>query len=257
VTPILKGVNNFRDVGGLPVHGGRTVRSGLLFRSGHLAHLTDADHSILNRLGVRLVCDLRSKAERASLPNRLPQGCTAKVLHFDIRQNAVGTHATLASMIKNSPTPEGAHRTMLDAYRSLPEALSGKLQTIVDRILDGDGLPAIVHCHAGKDRTGFVMAMLLSSLGVPLEAIFEDYLATERYLQPGKAAVVVARMLEDAHGTAPLPETLATLMSVRSEYLQASIDTLITRYGSIDVYLEIAAGLTPWRRDMLQELLLQ
>ncbi|MCK9283151.1 MAG: tyrosine-protein phosphatase [Rhodocyclaceae bacterium] len=253
---LLEGARNFRDVGGPSSRDGRHVRKGLVFRSEHLAHLTHSDMETFQRLHIKLIFDLRSHRERIRLPSRLPQEPAPEIIEMSIHQDVNAAHETFRTLIRRDPSPEGAVHTMMEIYRGHPKAFDGKLTKFFDRLINGQ-FAAVVHCHAGKDRTGFASAMLLLALDVPLEAVFEDYLATMHHLDPTRSAEalkpVLAEMLDKPLGTAALME----IMSVRREYLQTALDSIDKDYGSIDAYLERAAGLTPDRRRALQALMLE
>ena len=253
---LLQGARNFRDIGGVINRDGRKVRMGQVFRSEHLAHLTEEDIKTWRSLGIKVIFDLRSHRERLRLPSRLPGDPKPEILEMSINQDVNAAHETFRSLIRRDPSPEGAVHTMLEIYRGHPKAFEGKLTIFFDRLIEGH-LPAVVHCHAGKDRTGFASAMLLLALDVPLEAIFEDYLATMRYLDLVRSAKALKPVLDEILDKPLEPEALNQIMSVRREYLQTALDTIVEQYGSIDAYLEHTAGLTPARRNALQAQLLE
>lgn len=249
----LDGARNFRDIGGVRSWDGRRVRRGLVFRSEHLAHLTDADVEALRHTGVRLICDLRSAHERKRLPSRLPVGANApQLLVLAINEDSNAAHEHFIARIAQDPSPAGAIAAMMDIYRGHAQAFSGKLVHLFDSIIDEDRLPAVVHCHAGKDRTGFATAMLLHALEVPMDAIVADYVATLRYYDAEAGVRSSGSLLAETLGQAVPRETLVAVLSVREEYLLAAFDSIEADYGSVDRYLEQTAGLTAERRARLK-----
>ena len=123
------------------------------------------------------------------------------------------------------------------------------------RIAREENLPTVLHCTAGKDRTGFASALILLSLGVPEETVFEDYLLTNQYREAFHRKVLRWVPLYPLFRTDP--EDLLPLLEARPEYLRVSLDTIDELYGSLDAYLEQALGVTPARRAALRANLLR
>ena len=250
----LAGATNFRSLGGLPAAGGRRIRPHALMRADRLAALTGDDWRALAATGLATICDLRSESERVEHPNAVPPGLALRELHCDIR-NDLRADPALARLLAGDPTARGAERVMVEIYRRFPAYMGRTLATVVDRLLAG-GAPMLVHCSAGKDRTGFVVAMLLHALEVPEELIREDYLASRAW--PGAIshhASLAARL-----GAVVPPHELAaavdTVLDVREVYLDAALDSLRHEFGSPQRYLEVAAGVDAARIDRLRNDLL-
>ncbi|MCC6435278.1 MAG: tyrosine-protein phosphatase [Acidimicrobiales bacterium] len=170
----LEGVANCRDVGGLPLAAGGTTRGGVLLRSDALHDLTEADVALLvERLGVCHVVDLRAAGERSERG----RGRLAEAgVHYS--ELEVFTDAVLAERRAahgNALNPSGS---MADAYRFFLEVGSAAFVTALERLVGPHGAPAVVHCAAGKDRTGVLVALLLDAAGVRPDAIVADYAAT-------------------------------------------------------------------------------
>jgi len=144
---------------------------------------------------------------------------------------------------------------MVEIYRRFPGYMGGTLAAIVDQALEG-GAPLLVHCSAGKDRTGFVVAMLLHALGVPGPLIREDYLASRRW--PG--ADTHRASLESRLGTFiaanELRAAVDTVLDVRDVYLDAALGAVHQEFGSIERYLESEARLDAARLERLRTHLL-
>ncbi|MDB5969962.1 MAG: hypothetical protein JWQ90_2412 [Hydrocarboniphaga sp.] len=252
---MFTGSSNFRELGGLPAADGRRVRHGLIYRAGHLAHLSSDDLAGLHALQVKLVCDLRSHKERERLPSRLPDGQTPEILTLSVNEDAAALSRSFVDRLRADPTSAGVRAAILAVYRGQPRAFHGKLSVLVDRILAGPGVPLIIHCHAGKDRTGFVCAMLLHALGAPRQSIFENYLASLFDVQQG--AIDMAKLLKLDTGVDIDPDALRPLCGVDEAYLAAAFDAAVEQYGSLDGYLQQAAAMTPERTAQLRELLLE
>jgi protein-tyrosine phosphatase len=253
---ILEGAPNFRDLGGLPAAEGARLRSGLVFRSEAFGQLTDDDLGRLRGLGIRLVCDLRSMLERQRMPGRWPEKGDAEVLHLEITADAKAGDRSFMHILAEDFSARGARDGILATYRAMPFRFRQRLATLFDRLSRPANLAAVIHCSAGKDRTGFATAMLLHALGTPLEAIREDYLRTMQLRDPRRSAVMLAPMIAQAVGRTPTDEILAPLLCVETAYLDAAFNAIAEAFGSLDAYLQEVGGLDPAKRAQLRELLL-
>ncbi|MFO0460799.1 MAG: tyrosine-protein phosphatase [Burkholderiales bacterium] len=253
--PILAGAPNFRGVAPLPAGGGRRLRPRRIFRSDALHRLTDVDLATLARLQIGTVLDLRRDDERASMPTRWPDAVPRETLTFDVMPDlqAVRAGGWRVQLGAADFDADGAHRWMVDTYARRPGALGGAVREAARRLAGGapaggasaggppkTDAPAqtrlLVHCTAGKDRTGFVVAMLLAAVGVPREGILEDYLESGRRQPPEALArrlLATAPERPDARGLA----AIETIASVRPEFLDAALHVVERDHGSVDRYL--------------------
>ncbi|KPM17895.1 tyrosine-protein phosphatase [Citromicrobium sp. WPS32] len=244
-----EGIHNFRDYGGYPTRGGGRVVSGLLYRSGQHVEASDADLRTFADLGIRTVIDLRGNGERERHPCRRPDLWDGEVVFYDGETSSSPPHVPQE---KRELTPETAQERMLTLYTRMPEnpamqVIFGQyLRTLADR--DGASL---VHCFAGKDRTGIAAALLHHILGVSRADMVTEFLRTndaptydilERQSLPG----IEARL-------GPLDRaTIDALMQVREGYFERFIGTVDERWGSLDGYLAQAIGVDDALRDQLQ-----
>ena len=250
----LEGTDNFRDIGGYETEDGRVVRWGLLYRSNDLADLTADDLRYLTRLHVKLVCDFRSDVERTRAPDRILGGAPPRTEALAIEVDGVDP-AKLQERIRTGVRADQLELIMMNAYRAFVTHYSDQFETMFDRILDERNLPTIVHCTAGKDRTGFASAMVLLALGVPEKTVFEDYMATNRYRANYKKWITRLVPIYSLFRTRG--EDLEPLLDARRPYLQASIDTIEAEYGSVDRYLDRRLGLDPEKRERLRQIFLR
>ncbi|MBC5767089.1 tyrosine-protein phosphatase [Ramlibacter albus] len=237
----LLGAPNFRDVGGLRTSDGRVIARGRILRSGHLAELHEEDIAALERwLGTDVcVIDLRGTTERAKRVCAWPR---ATVHSLPIEPSVA---QKLDGLIANGETrlaPITA-QLMAEAYRNFARNSLGYLAALFEHALAREGRPLLVHCTAGKDRTGFMVAMLLSALDVPREAIIDDYLLTNQRMKVKESDRYPREVME-------------VLGTVRPEFLEAAFHTIDTEFGGTDSYLQKAAALSPERRAKLQQQLL-
>lgn len=216
----LPGTYNVRDAGGYPTADGGVVRRGLLIRADGLAGLDDTGRSRLAELGVRTVIDLREDAEVEVAPDALGD--------LPVRYRHLSAFAGLAE--RERP------RSLRDAYDLMVDECGDALARIVAALAEPDALPAVVHCTAGKDRTGVVIALVHSLLGVGAGDLEADYAETARNLSTGFADRIRAAMPPGEHTDAMLGEMLAC----PPELIRATL----ARVGDVEQYL-LAHGLTP------------
>lgn len=171
----LAGVQNIRDMGGIPTRDGRTIRPGMLVRSANLHKATDADLEALDRLGVRTVIDLRTKQERSLEEDRLLSGWRYEALPVFDEMEELGKQLT--GIVKDPGTFIAAiYPQMLES----PGAIAC-WKACFNELLDGDG-GTLWHCTQGKDRTGGLAALILAALDVDDTLIVDDYLETNRFM---------------------------------------------------------------------------
>jgi len=237
----LHGASNLRDLGGYPAHGGRRVRSGLVFRSASLSGLTDDDLVALGRLGLRTVCDLRGEAERERAPSRLPRPGPA-LLTLSIEPTVGASLRDIQA--RGAATGEDVVTLLGRAYQAYATTQLHQFRALLRTLLEPGRLPLLFHCSAGKDRTGFGAALLLTALGVPREAVVEDYRATDRLWRgtPGVPDGSPAAVTEALRRTHP-------------ELLVAALDTALGDGAEAD--LERALGLDVRHLAALREALLE
>lgn len=243
---------NFRDFGGFPTRSGRKVRRGRLFRSEAIVAPGEEDAARLAAAGIRLVCDLRGGQERRSAPNHFWAGAGVELLEMDVAAGLRAPGDPLA-MLADGSGVEGARRLMIETYRGLPAAGAPHLRTLFRR-LAGGAQPVLIHCTAGKDRTGFVAAMVLHALDVAADEIITDYLASGRHPHP-TVVEATRRIMEDGIGAPISDAALDVLVGVDARYLEASLAAIRENHGSIERYLEETAGLSRAIRHRLHEAL--
>jgi protein tyrosine/serine phosphatase len=252
----LEGVINFRDFGGMPGAGGRDVRTGRLFRSGHFATASDADIAHLAGLDFALFVDLRRPPERLRDPARRPPAPAARLLeHQGPTATAVAPH--LAFLSQPDASPDKVTEQMIVGYRYYPfdPHYVAVYRDYFPLLATVDG-PVLVNCHAGKDRTGYLCALTLHVLGVSRDDIFEDYLATNRYNRADARMKEMAEGFEGTHGHAPSEALLRRMMEVDAVYLEAAFDAIAQQHGDIDTYLVEVVGVDGAVRERIRERLL-
>lgn len=247
----LTGVHNFRNLSGLHGAGGRRVGANVLYRSAGLHRLGPDGWSELARHGLRTICDLRGQEETLHSPTTPPTGQQVRILAFDIR-NDVRSDPALMSMLAAKPDAASAHRMMLEIYRRFPAAFAPRLHQLFDTAIES-GTPMLLHCAAGKDRTGFAVALVLHALGASIDDIMEDYLLSRSPLGSADPRIPRIQALFESSTGLQLPAQAALpILTVEPEYLCAAFDALTLEHGGADSWLQQVCGLTPARREHLQ-----
>jgi protein-tyrosine phosphatase len=240
----LEGAANFRDIGGYATANGRHVRWGEVYRSNELSKLTAADSGRVAALGLVSVIDLRTEEERQRAPSLW--------LHApaDIYTSPKTTLApVMHTILADAETPQGARDGITRFYAQMPDAYHEEYAAMLHRIAAGK-LPILVHCTAGKDRTGVAMAVLLTTLGVPRTTVVDDYALTEKLL-PAPAAAPQSPL-------ARLPAvSREALWRSDPAYIGAALDSIDHEYGSVDAYVERELGVTAAEVRTLRTKLLQ
>jgi protein-tyrosine phosphatase len=222
----LDGTFNLRDVGGYSAATGRT-RWGKLFRSDALHQLTGADRQILTGLGIRTIIDLRDDAEREHAPSAIDG------LEVDVVSNPIFS--------KNASAYIASDISLEDLYRDVVAKSGAALVAAIRYIAASGDDPVLVHCTAGKDRTGLVVALALLAAGVKRDEVVADYALTENNLPKELMGPIIERLRAEY---APDSLTIAELIAGSpAPVLERTIDLLIENYGSVTNYL-LANGLT-------------
>jgi protein-tyrosine phosphatase len=258
----LVGAPNARDLGGIATIDGRRVREGVLLRAGALGRLTDGDVAKLAECKVAHVIDLRDAGEiSAAPPDRLPTDPPPRVRHIPVfdPEHPVFTYVSAVLMghdVAAAVAPaDGSPGAMPAIYRWMvtdADARAG-FASAVGAIAEARGEPLLFHCSAGKDRTGWLSAIVLGLLGVGRDTIVADYLATNDFSRATNVAIMDAMR---ARGRVAHPEVLLPLFEARQEYLTAAYDEVDRGYGGMTGYLRDGLGVDDDTVDAIRELLL-
>lgn len=249
----FQGGCNFRDIGGYRTEQGSSTRWGKVYRAGVLSYFTDDDHAPLTSLQVRAICDLRRAEEREREPTRWPH-TNINALFWDDGVVTPTVRGLSADRPKNA---QGMFDSMVALYRALPEWMGPRIGGMFSAIAAGD-VPMVVHCAAGKDRTGIAVAVLLRSLGVPEETIIEDYLLTntsgnfEEFIRSRHQAHLG---VTDTHDPLlAMPEDMRrVLFSADAAFLHAAFEQI----GDVEAYLAKTAGVNAQVQQRVRDALVE
>ena len=236
----LENASNLRDLGGWAAAGGRHVRRGLVFRAPALIGLSPADEAAIAALGLRTACDFRGVRESAANPVTLP-GVRHEPLPIEPSVGASLKDILRTGVASGHVSPGEMLDLLREAYQAYALQSHHRYRVLFGLLRTEGATPLLFHCSAGKDRTGFGAALLLTALGVSWDDVMADYLATNRLWRRE-----IAR-----HFDLPL-EVKDVLLSAHASLLVAAFAAINGAYGSVDAYLEQAIGLDDQGRADLQ-----
>ena len=215
----LEGTYNVRDIGGYQTTDGRMTRWGVLFRADGLHRLSTEAQSTFLAKGLKSVVDLRRSEELRHAPNVFAQSSQVNYHHISL-------------MVDEVPVVDGDPPPLVDRYRMALDERQAQLLQILSTLAAPDGLPAVVHCTAGKDRTGLTIALILGLCGVPNETIIADYALTSEYLGEGFMADARKRVLHRGYTW----EQYYPLLTCPPENMEVTLEHLMNTYGNFEAY---------------------
>ena len=244
-------IYNFRDFGAYTGHEGRALRKGHLFRSAHLNTLNDADHGAISKLGIGLIIDLRYAPERSRHPSRLPSNAPQIYAYPDPPEEAKNKVAPHEAFLQHElKTADDAHAYMMRSYSLRPnDAAYQKIFGDSLRFLaaekstdvkPNDDAGILVHCAAGKDRTGTLCALVQGVLGVSKTDIMADYMLTLEAVDIEAIVTPAAAMFSKRYGREIDPQALWPMFGVSPEFLESSLNSM----GDIETYAKEKLGIT-------------
>jgi len=244
-------VLNFRDFGGWDTSDGGKVVRGRLYRSASFHDASDADIEKLDGMGIRTLVDLRRPEERNREPNRWPGGGTRVIVNNEGPQEDLPPH--FIALMRSDLTAESvtaymhlryrefaANERHIDLYRNWFSALLA------------EEAPAVIHCAAGKDRTGLGCALTLIALGVPEETIYADYEFTNAAIDLDKRLPRIKERMETRLGKTLSDDALRPMLGVHVDYLRTAFDAIDAEYGSALGYMERELGVGAGERAALR-----
>jgi len=238
----LESVRNFRDFGGYQLGAGGQINSGKLFRCAHFNETNEADQKFLKDLALSLIVDLRHKPERVRQPSRYPSA--DDVLTFTlIEPEEAPEYAPHEMFLKEQlETADDARNYMIRSYGARP--VNPAFVEIFARTLNHmakQGGPLAIHCAAGKDRTGTLVAIIHKILGLNDDDIMEDYMLTMKAVDIESFLEPAAKFMSERFDRPIKPDALRPMFGVEPAFLKAALKSI----GDFDEYPEQVLGMNP------------
>jgi protein-tyrosine phosphatase len=222
----FEGVTNFRDLGGYDMVDGRRTRTGLVFRADGLDALTEADLRQYGKLGIRIAYDLRQASERDARPLSVPS------VHLCVMTAVEQAGVVIADRTLLAMHDDG-ERLLRDMYAALLEHSAPVFGLLITALADRTRLPAVFHCHGGKDRTGVAAALLLELLGVDRQSVLDDYELTSNFRTREQQDGSYRALIESGMAPAAAAAVLGTPRWAMADALAA----LDRRHGGVEAYV--------------------
>jgi len=245
-------VLNFRDFGGWDTTDGAKVARGKLWRSAAFSDASDADIARLNGMSVRFLVDLRRPEERRHEPNRWP-GEATRVIFNDEGAEGIALPPHLVALLQSDLTPKSTYDYMMSLYQEIPfdPRLIKLYRDWFAELYEGGA--GVIHCAAGKDRTGIGCALTLLALGVDEETAFADYEFTNAAVDLEKRMPKIQARMEERLARKLDSAALRPMLGVEVDYLRNAFDAMIERHGSVDAYMREVLGIGDAQRQTLRE----
>lgn len=247
----LKGVINFRDMGGLMTVDGRRVKKGILFRAAELTGLTEEDKIYLEALNLKYVFDYRDDYEADRKPD--PMIGQAKNERIPAQKD-LAVQASSEEMVKREYYKQFTKEMFTELYTKLPIQNPAYQRLMILLKKTEESLPLVHHCTGGRDRTGVGTMLILMTLGVPYETVMKDFLMSNLTLKDFHN-----KMFEEAAKDVPEEELIqfkdALLLS--ENYLQASMDSIVSTYDNFETYLAEEFAITQEIRRKIKDYCLE
>lgn len=246
----IEGVVNMRDIGGMTTSDNRRVRRGMVYRSAHLSYITPTGKAAFLALQPRLICDLRSEEEIMNDPDPHFEGVRYEILNI-VTENDKTKRLWL--LLFNPKKLQGL-LPQLYIHVILEEnaPVIGRLMRL---LLDEANYPVDIHCTAGKDRTGVVVALILALLGVPEDQIIADYTQSNRFYHHYEQ--IAHRLLRRLGFLRLNSANLFPVLAAEPKTMHAVFRYLDERYGGVLGYAEQRLGFGAAAVERLRQILLE
>ena len=243
----IKKVINFRTIGNIKNNDGRTLKEGMLYRSGHLYQLKKKSLKTFQNLGIKEIIDLRNSKEISQKPDQLSDAFIYKNYSaFEDEGDQLNQAKKL--VLKGKVKGSDADQRMLDFYKNYITENPAIIKEIIHEILDSE-TPVLYHCTAGKDRTGIITALILTILKFDRTTIYNDYLLSNNYRkQLVKKRLHLANNLHFLFPKMDL-NVIEKLSWVEKNYLETAFSEIDKKYGSIDIYIHQNLGISENKRN--------
>lgn len=241
----MDGIQNFRDIGGYFNNHNQMTHWGKVYRSGQLTTLTERDSIRLENLGIKTILDLRSEEEIATSPFHYTK---ANIINVPVHING---KEEITNRLKDGQMRKGdGILFMQDIYLQFVTQDNPQFAKALKVFLNKDNYPILINCSMGKDRAGFLSAMLLAALDVPEEIVRKDYMASNDYININQLAFMARDLNADAQ------EAITVLVSANEALMDLVFRKIRKDYGSTDKYLTKGLRLSEKERDSIKDIML-
>lgn len=251
----LDGTKNFRDIGGYTNYEGKKISYGKVYRSDQLAELTEDDLEDFQKLGIKTIIDLRSTRERIEKPNILPENHDINIINMAITLKDLQPDELSMQLRNGELEYEKAVEQMQQGYQEIVSRYSTIMRLVLETSADEDKHPILIHCTAGKDRTGVAIATLMLALGIDREQAINDYLLTNDLVLPTYSKARL--MVKTISGFKTDDKTFDALAGVKRSYLESSFEVMTQDTNSFGGYFHGNLGLPEDFIDQLRDALLE
>lgn len=246
---VLHSVLNFRDIGGIRSEKGNLIRQGIIFRSANTDWISKRDIAKLHRLNIRTIIDLRAAYEIRK-NKRAIDNIDYISLPLDFEQT---TRERLKPFLYKKSSERIISEISKSLYLEILDAALPAVNKILEIILETEQCPVLIHCQAGKDRTGIICALILLALGIDRQSIIEDYLKSNEALLPFfKRKLLIRKVL--TFGFFP-SGTILFAITVRRQNIESVLERIENHYGGIEAYIKVS-GFDTSRLPELKSILL-
>lgn len=256
---VIEGLYNFRDTGGIPLRTGGATRPGVLYRSAALGSLTPNGLDELAETNIGVVVDFRTDQERAAAPDRLPRSRRIELVELALLQGAMSDMTKQMMPASGAPDPAVVEKalnslpTLGDLYTGMLQQGGhqfGKVARLIAASSEDTPSAVLVHCTAGKDRTGVAMALMLEAAGAERDAVIEDYASSQDYLAGAWADGMLGQITAAGLPITPALRTLVT--GTPPEAMEQALAWVDETHGGAAQYLS-ASGLAANDLQALQQ----
>ncbi|MGL4991475.1 MAG: tyrosine-protein phosphatase [Sarcina sp.] len=241
----LEGACNFRDLGGMKASDGKTVKWDKFYRSDSLATLTEQDINYLENIDFKIILDYRSQQEASyekdkTIPHSKYINISAMPMDAKFNGNLDMNYLLKngAALFQNKENPTDF---LTKGYEDMAFN-NPAFKQLISIMKEDDTRPFVQHCKSGKDRTGIGSALVLLLLGVPMETVKQDYLASNIYRKNYNDSII--KKYKKYLDTDEKVALFNMVMDVKEEYFDATFKTIFSKYKTLDEYFEKEYNLT-------------
>ena len=227
---ILKSIHNFRDLGGIGTVGNRTIREGIIYRSANPDKISKEDLKYIKRLKIRSIIDLRGPGEL--LKQKKHDEIDVISMPLDFEQT---TREQLMPYLRKKGSEEKIAEISQSLYIKIVDASGPVLKQVMEILLEPERCPVLIHCQAGKDRTGVMTGLILMALGADRQMIIGDFMKSNEALLPFFKKELLKKKIT-SFGFFP-SGTVLFAITVRQRNIESILDRVVNHYGGIENYL--------------------